>query len=257
MSDPAYADDIVILSSSSYSEMQGLLDADTRHAAAVGMRINASKTKVMSAFIPDEQRQAVRLHGEPLKDVEKFKYLGSMFVANGQGTEEIRSRINLARSRREISLRTKGRVYQAVVGSILLYCCETWPVRVADERMLEVFDNDNIRRILRVRRRDIRVPSVELRHRVCLLVRIRLRWFGHATRRPEQSFLIPYFLSKLVTLIIRIINSGIYAFAVLITLSKLKKNETRYIAFLFQLLEPLEMVSSYIFTKCVIRTVFT
>ncbi len=32
--------------------------------------------------------------------------------------------------------------------SILLYGCETWPVRVADERMLEVFDNDSIRRIL-------------------------------------------------------------------------------------------------------------
>ncbi len=81
-----------------------------------------------------------------MEDVDKFKYLGSMFVANGQGTEEIRSRINLACSaysrlqsclwsRREILLRTMGRVYQAVVRSILLYGCETWPVRVADERM--------------------------------------------------------------------------------------------------------------------------
>ncbi len=72
MSDLAYADDIVILSSS-YSEMQGLLDAVKRHAAAVGMRFNASKTKVMSALVPDEWRQAVLLDGEPLEDVEKFK----------------------------------------------------------------------------------------------------------------------------------------------------------------------------------------
>ncbi len=128
MSDLAYADDIVILSSS-YGEMQGLLEAVYRHASAVGMRINASKTKVMSALIPGEQRQAVLLDGEPLEDVDKFKNLGSMFVANGQGTEEIRGRISLARSassrlqscpwpRHEISLRTKGRVYQAVVRSI-------------------------------------------------------------------------------------------------------------------------------------------
>ncbi len=82
VSDLVYADDIVILSSS-YSEMQGLLDAVNRHAAAVGMRINASKTKAMSALVPDEQRQTVLLDGEPLEDVEKFKYLGSMFVANG------------------------------------------------------------------------------------------------------------------------------------------------------------------------------
>ncbi len=46
MPDLAYADDIVILSSSC-SEMQGLLEAVNRHAVAVGMRINGSKTKVM------------------------------------------------------------------------------------------------------------------------------------------------------------------------------------------------------------------
>ncbi len=97
MSDLAYADDIVILSSS-YSEMQGLLDAVNRLAAAVGMRINASKTKVMSALVPGEQCQAVLLDGEPLEDVDKVKYLGSMFVANGQGNEEIRSRINQLRT---------------------------------------------------------------------------------------------------------------------------------------------------------------
>ncbi len=64
MSDLAYADDIVILRSS-YSEMKGLLEAVNRHAAAVGMTFNASKTNVMSALIPGEQRQAVLLDGEP------------------------------------------------------------------------------------------------------------------------------------------------------------------------------------------------
>ncbi len=42
--------------------------------------------------------QAVMLDGEALENVDKFKYLGSMFVANVQGTEEVRSRINPARS---------------------------------------------------------------------------------------------------------------------------------------------------------------
>ncbi len=120
VSDHAYADDIVTLSSS-YSEMQGILEAVKRHAATVGARSNASKTKVMPALNPGEQRQTVLLDGELLEDVDKFKYLGSMFVAHGRGTREIRSRTNLARSafprrqsydwsRREISLRTKGSV---------------------------------------------------------------------------------------------------------------------------------------------------
>ncbi len=52
-----------------------------RHAVAVDMRI---KVKVTSALIPGQQRQAILLAGESLVDVDRFKYLGSMFVANGQ-----------------------------------------------------------------------------------------------------------------------------------------------------------------------------
>ncbi len=60
--------------------------------------------------------------------------------------------------------------------------------------MLEVFDNDSIRRILRLRRIDCG-PSVELRSRLsltsipALLVQRRLRWFGHAARRPEGELI--------------------------------------------------------------------
>ncbi len=108
-----------------------------------------------------------------MDDVDEFKYLGSMFVGNRQGTNEIRSRINLACSafsrlpsclwsRREIPLLTKDKIYQAVVRSILLYGCETWPLRVADEWLLEVFANNYILRILLIRRRDVS-PSAELR----------------------------------------------------------------------------------------------
>ncbi len=42
-------------------------------------------------------------------------------------------------------------VAQVVVLSILLYGCETWPIWVADERVLAVFANDSIRHM---RRRD-------------------------------------------------------------------------------------------------------
>ncbi len=96
--------------------------------------------------------------------------------------------------RREIPLRIKGRVYQAVARSILLYVCETWPVWVADERMLEVFDNDSILRILHVRQSDY-VSSVELRCLPCLismsalLVQIGANWFGHASRHPDGELI--------------------------------------------------------------------
>ncbi len=65
--------------------------------------------------------------------------------------------------------------------------------------MLEVFDNDSIRRILRVRRRGC-VPSLELRRRFritsipALLVQRRLRWLGHAARRPQGELIKDLFL---------------------------------------------------------------
>ncbi len=68
---------------------------------------------------------------------------------------------------RGVSLRAKRRVYQAVVRPILLYGCETWPARVADERMLAVFDNDSTHRIVHVRRSNC-VPTTELRCRLHL-----------------------------------------------------------------------------------------
>ncbi len=47
----AYANDIVLLSNRQ-RVMQDLLEMVKSHAATVGMGINASKTKVMSALIP-------------------------------------------------------------------------------------------------------------------------------------------------------------------------------------------------------------
>ncbi len=64
----------------------------------------------------------------------------------------------------------------------------------ADERMLEVFDNECIRRLLCASRRGC-VPSEELRRRPCLtsipalFVQRRLHWFGHAARRPEGELI--------------------------------------------------------------------
>ncbi len=188
MSDLAYADDIVILSSS-YNEVQGLLGAVNPHAVAVGMCINASKTKVMSALVLDEQRQAVLLDGEPLEDVENSSTLARCSWQTARAPR--RSEAGL------IFLVPHSLAYNPVFGRGVKYLCaqrqwygcETCPVRVADQRMLEVFDNDSVRRILRVRRREC-VSSVKLRRLSltsipALVVQRRLRWFGHAARRPE------------------------------------------------------------------------
>ncbi len=121
---------------------------------------------------------AIILGCVPLEGGSSVKYLGGAFTATGQPVDEIAARINLARatfnrlytslwSRRELSGRTKGRIYETEVRTTVLYGCETWPLRVEDQRRLEVFDNDCLRRILGCRGQD-RIPYVALRHRLHL-----------------------------------------------------------------------------------------
>ncbi len=142
----------------------------------------------MSALIPSEQRNAILLDGECVEDVDKYKYLGSNTI---KIPKKIRKKSNPLRILSSAALilgvacyivSYKGRVYEAVARSILLYGCNTRLVRVTDEMVLAVSDSDSFHRILYVRRRGC-VPMAELRRRLCLtsitaqLVRRRFRWF--------------------------------------------------------------------------------
>ncbi len=53
----------------------------SRTESSTSGNITSQVSKVMSALIPDEQHQATLLGGEPLEDVEKSKYLGTVFLA--------------------------------------------------------------------------------------------------------------------------------------------------------------------------------
>ncbi len=77
-------------------------------------------------------QHVITIGGVTLEMVEAFKYLGLSFTATGQEKDEISERVCLARSaftrlkatlwsRWEISLKTKGRIYEALVRTILLY----------------------------------------------------------------------------------------------------------------------------------------
>ncbi len=147
--------------------MQSLLEALNLQAAAVDTSINASKVKVMSALIPGEQHQAALLDGEPLR-----------VWTNSSTSARCSSQTVRAPRRSDAGL-------ILFVPHSLVYN----PVFGRGMRMLEVFANDSIRRILHVGRRDC-VPPVELSRRLsltsipALLVQRRLHWFSHASRRP-------------------------------------------------------------------------
>ncbi len=89
VSDLTYADDMVLLSNN-YREMQDLKQPTTTPPLAPHHH-HVLTHQTPAALIP-----CVLPDGENTEDVNKFKYLGFMFITNGQFAEEIR--INLASS---------------------------------------------------------------------------------------------------------------------------------------------------------------
>ena len=202
ISDLEYADDVVILGTD-FDNLKVVLERISEVAAKVGLRVNTSKTKAFSTNVADFGR-SLELDGNKIDTVEKFKYLGSVILPNGQGKEEVLIRIDNARSaflqlksvlwsRAEISLKTKVRIYETAIRPILLYGSETWPVRVEDIRKLETFDHWCLRTILRIRWRD-HVSNHTVRQRCCGITVLsscirqrRLRWFGHVLRKSDYE----------------------------------------------------------------------
>ncbi len=76
--------------------LQQMVNGVHRFADAVGLRINAAKTKVLSAQMNPSSRCTITLNGLPLEEVWSSKYLGASFAATGQAVGEIKARINLA-----------------------------------------------------------------------------------------------------------------------------------------------------------------
>ena len=88
----------------------------------------------------------VRWNGEHLEQVTDFKYLVSILHEEGRCTQEIKTRIAMAKctfnSRRELltkglSLNLRKRMVKSLVWSVLLYGAETWTLCKEDIKSLE------------------------------------------------------------------------------------------------------------------------
>ena len=99
----------------------------------------------------DSPEPPLILNSVHLDVVNQFTYLGSCLSKDGSIDSEIIARISKARiafanllhlwRRNDASLPVKGHVYNAAVRSVLLYGCETCPLRQQDVHRLEVFDH--------------------------------------------------------------------------------------------------------------------
>ena len=93
---------------------------------------------------------------------------------------------------RDITLSTKFRLIKALVFLVVMYGCESWTIKKAEHRRIDVFELWCWRRLLRVpwtaRRSNLSVlkeisPEYSLEG---LILKLKLQYFGHLMRRANS-----------------------------------------------------------------------
>ncbi|BHF76404.1 hypothetical protein SprV_0501950200 [Sparganum proliferum] len=144
----------------------------------------------------------ISVNGTQLQVVENFPYLGSTLYHNTKIDDEVANRISKASqafgrlqstvwNRHGLQLRTKLKMYKAVILPTLLYGAETWTVYARQARRLNHFHLSCLRRILRLNWQD-RIPDTEVLERTgilsiyTMLRQMQLRWSGHLVRMDDE-----------------------------------------------------------------------
>ena len=123
-----------------------------------GLKVNIGKTKSMR--INNKNNTALKINDEELEDVEHFQYPDSIINRTGGTEQDVKARIkkaqyayvtlfNVWRSK-NIKPKTKLRIFNSNVKSILLYGSETWAITESIRKKLQTFVNRCLRRILRI-----------------------------------------------------------------------------------------------------------
>ena len=122
----------------------------------VGLKLNIQKTKIMASG-PITSWQ---INGETMETVTEFILLGSKITADGDCSHEIKRHLLLGRKAmmnlhsilksRDITLRTKVCLVKAMVFPVVMYGCESWTIKKAENRRIDAFELWCWRRFLRV-----------------------------------------------------------------------------------------------------------
>ena len=161
ITDLRYADDAVLVADKR-KKLQHMIDRLNETCKAYGMEINIKKTKVMLMNKKEKQNRMktkIRLNGVPLEQVKRFKYLGSWITEDARSDEDIRARVGMAKAafwhnkdvmRRNIGFKTKMKILNCYVFSILNYGCESWTWNEAMRKKIDAFEMWCYRRMLRI-----------------------------------------------------------------------------------------------------------
>ena len=192
-----YADDTTLMAESE-EELKSLLMKVKEESEKVGLKLNIQKMKIMASG----PITSWEIDGETVETVLDFIFWGSKLSADGDCSHEIKRALLLGRKvvtnldsifkSRDITLPTKVRLVKAMVFPVVMYGCESWTVKKAEDQRIDAFQLWCWRRLLSVpwtvRRSNQSIlkeisPGITLEG---MMPKLKLQYFGHLMRRVDS-----------------------------------------------------------------------
>ena len=161
----------------------------------VGLKLSIQKTKIIASG----PITSWEIHGETVSD---FILGGSKITADGDCSHEMKRRLLLGRKvmtnldsifkSRDITMPTKVHLVKAMVFPVVMYGCNSWTVKKAENQRIDAFELWCWRIFLRVpwtaRRSNQSIlkeisPGCSLEG---LMLKLKLQYFGHLMRRVDS-----------------------------------------------------------------------
>ena len=140
-----YADDTNLMEVSE-EELKSLLMKVKEKSEKVGLKLNTQKTKIIAS----SPITSWQIDGETVETVRDFILGGSKITADGDCSHEIKRRSLLGRKvmtnldsifkSRNITLPTKFCLVKAMVFPVVMYGCESWTIKKAEDRKIDAFE---------------------------------------------------------------------------------------------------------------------
>ena len=119
-------------------ELKSLLMKVKEEREKVGLKLNNLKTKIMAS----DPITSWQIHKKTMERVRDFSFLGSKITADGDCNHEIKRYLLLGRKimtnldsilkSRDITLPTKVCLVKAIVFPAVMYECESWTIKKAE-----------------------------------------------------------------------------------------------------------------------------
>jgi hypothetical protein len=155
-----FADDLLLIATSK-RQLTTMLRELIEEVGKVGLVVHAGKSKVMTNGRVDCQGKAISVSGHTFEILEKSKatmYLGWALSSTSTQDAELHNRINKAWGKfmtlkselccNKYSLRSRLKLFDAVVTPTILYACGSWTMTSSRESLLLTTQRKMLRKIL-------------------------------------------------------------------------------------------------------------